>query len=140
MSILPSFAVEAAEEDTSTEEEVIATPEEYGIDFETGQLTGRRVTGIEAIKVWIYLCLKCPRYYYPIYSWDYGVELEVYVGKTATQEFLDTDLRKEVEDALRINPYIARVSAWEATRDGSRVHIVMTVETDLGDTEVDDYV
>ena len=32
-------------------------PKDYEIDFKTGKLTGRMVTGIKAIEQWIYLAL-----------------------------------------------------------------------------------
>ena len=68
MSILPSFMQTQIAERTQTANAIII-PKEYGIDFNTGQLTGRIVEGIEAIKVWVWLCLRTQRFRYPIYSW-----------------------------------------------------------------------
>ena len=53
MSILPSFLEELSNIDIAESEEnkVIEVPREYGIDFTTGQLTGKIVEGLEAIKV-----------------------------------------------------------------------------------------
>ena len=60
MSILPSFLVSELQKATGTGEKSTAVqeiPREYGIDFQTGRLTGRIVEGIEAIKVWVWNCL-----------------------------------------------------------------------------------
>lgn len=80
MSILPSF-MQTQIADRAQTASVIEIPKEYGIDFTTGQLTGQIVEGIEAIKVWIWNCLHTQRFRYPIYSWDYGADLEQYIGQ-----------------------------------------------------------
>ena len=71
----------------------LATPEvtasairEYELDFETGKLTGRIVTGVDAICVWAYLALKAKRYRWVIYSWYY--RLSVFQSKSL---YLDLD-------------------------------------------------
>ena len=56
MSLLPSFMATEIKEQTPAAQ-VLAIPREYGIDFETGQLTGEIVEGIEAVKVWIWCCV-----------------------------------------------------------------------------------
>ena len=78
MSILPSFLEELSNIDIAESEEnkVIEVPREYGIDFTTGQLTGKMVEGLEAIKVWVWLCLHTERFRHAIYSSDYGTSLE----------------------------------------------------------------
>ena len=83
MSILPTFMQTQIETQTQISS-VIEVPKEYGLDFETGQLTGEIVEGIEAIKVWIWLCLHTQRFRWPIYSWDYGADLEQYIGQSIT--------------------------------------------------------
>lgn len=146
MTLLPDFdgiddeLIEDGEEDTETGETQYDVPREYGIDFKTGQPTGKIVEGTEAIKVWIWMCLQCERFIFAIHDWDYGIELEKYVGQTLTQEYVDTDIRKEVEDALYINPWITDVTDWRSTIEGDKLHLVFTVVTDFGETEVDQFV
>ena len=65
----------AAQEEVEAQEEVYI-PKEYGINFETGQLSGRVVEGLEAVKVWAWLALQTARQRYYIYSTDYGQEYE----------------------------------------------------------------
>ena len=48
------------EEENTEEEQYI--PKEYGINFETGQLSGKIVEGYDAILVWAWLALHTPRY------------------------------------------------------------------------------
>ena len=69
MSILPSFLQELSDAKTIKEyiNQVVKVPREYGINFQTGQLTGKIVEGVEAIKVWIWLCLHTERFRQAIY-------------------------------------------------------------------------
>ena len=140
MSLLPSFmqsAAEAALADNAVSEAVeLPYPKEYGIDFETGQPTGKIVGGLEAVKVWIWCAMHTQRFQYAIYSWDYGADFEQYFGQAVTQEFLDTDCHDEVEETLTISPYITGIDDFSAVLDGEQLHVEFTVQTIYGDTEV----
>lgn len=138
-SILPSFLstqLTEAQEATGVQE----IPREYGIDFETGQLTDTIVEGLEAIKVWIWNCLHTERFRYAIYSWQYGAEYEQYIGQVVTDEYLQSDCQSETEDALMVNPYITGLSDFSAKLEDTTLHISFVVETSLGEMEVDTYV
>ena len=100
------------------------------LTFNTGQLTGRIVEGIEAIKVWVWLCLRTQRFRYPIYSWSYGTDMEQYIGQGLTIEYLETDLKDEIEEALRVNGYITGIEDYSCIQTGSKVQIQFTVQND----------
>lgn len=135
MSILPSF-MQTQIADRAQTASAIEIPKEYGIDFTTGQLTGQIVEGIEAIKVWIWNCLHTQRFRYPIYSWDYGADLEQYIGQSVTEEFLNADCEDEIREALLINPNITDIDDFEATFDNGSLSISFTAVTKFGETEV----
>lgn len=139
MSILPSFLGSKLKESVSVSS-VLPIPKEYGVDFETGQLTGKIVEGLEAIKVWIWNCMHTERYRYAIYSWQYGVEYEQYIGTTVSDEYLQSDCKAETEEALMVNPYITGLSDFSAVMDGTTIKIRFTAETSFGNVEVDEYV
>ena len=140
MSILPSFLSAEIEEAAATVA-VQEIPREYGVDFRTGQLTGKIVDGIEAVKVWIWNCLHTERYRYAIYSWAYGVEYEQYIGEPVTDEYLQSDCQTETEEALLVNPYITGLSNFSAEMsDKTTLKIRFTAETTLGTVEVDENV
>lgn len=135
MSILPSF-MQTQIADRAQTASVIEIPKEYGIDFTTGQLTGQIVEGIEAIKVWIWNCLHTQRFRCPIYSWDYGADLEQYIGQSVTEEFLNADCEDEIREALLINPNITDIDDFEVTFDNGSLSISFTAVTKFGETEV----
>ena len=137
MSILPSFMARTARSAAAQSTQSLDVPKEYGIDYETGLLTGGMVEGKEAIKVWIWLCLQIERFRYPMYSWAYGTEFEQYIGKTVTDEYLQSDCRASVEEALTVHPYISGITDFEAVLEKDMLHMRFTVKTKLGEVELD---
>lgn len=142
MSILPSFLEELSNIDIAESEEnkVIEVPREYGIDFTTGQLTGKIVEGLEAIKVWVWLCMHTERFRHAIYSSDYGTSLEQYFGHVLSDEYINTDCESEITDALLMNDYIESVEDFEVARNFDSLDIKFRVVTKFGSLEVDESV
>lgn len=142
MSILPSFLQELSDTNTIKEDDsqVVKVPKEYGLDFQTGQLTGKIVEGLEAIKVWIWLCMHTERFRHAIYSADYGTSLEQYIGHMLSEEYINTDCESEISDALLINEYIESIEDFEAVRNSDSLNISFRVVTKFGSLEVDEVV
>ena len=136
MSILPSFYTPQMSQktDSGTSQTI---PKEYGINFSTGQLTGQIVEGKEAIKVWIWCCLQTQRFRYPIYSWDYGADMEQYIGRAVSREFLQTDCEDALRSAMLVNPYISDVTDFNVERKDDQMHISFRVITRFGEMEVE---
>lgn len=134
MSLLPTFMEQTIASQTE-EASVLPVPVEYGMDFETGQLTGQTVSGIEAIKVWVWLCLQTQRFRFSIYSWNYGCDFEQYIGVALSDEYLSTDARDEIQDALCVSPYITGIENFRADREGDRLTLSFRVATIYGLTE-----
>ena len=142
MSILPSFLQELSDTKTIKEDysQVVKVPREYGIDFITGRLTGKIVEGLEAIKVWIWLCMHTERFRHAIYSADYGTSLEQYIGHMLSEEYINTDCESEISDALLINEYIESIEDFLAVRNSDSLNISFRVVTKFGSLEVDEVV
>lgn len=119
-----------------TSTDTLEIPKEYGIDFKTGQLSGEIVEKKEAIKVWIWNCLQTQRYRFAIYSWDYGVGLEQYIGRTLSEEYIQTDCESEIREAMLINPWITDITDFVAKRSGSKLSISFTAVTPFGKIDV----
>lgn len=133
MSLLPSFILDEIEVYKSPE---IKVPHEYEIDYETGQMTGKIVEGLEAIKVWIWLVLKISRYRYPIYSWDYGNEYEALIGKGYSEEYLQAEAKRMTEDCLLMNEYITSIENFSASFIEETLNLSFTVNTRFGKAEI----
>ncbi|MBO5093921.1 MAG: DUF2634 domain-containing protein [Lachnospiraceae bacterium] len=132
MGLFPAYIENAA---VLAEKEKKNTPKEYEIDFETGQLTGRIVEGIEAIKMWVWLALQTPRYRHYIYSWDYGNEFDDLIGLGYTEEYIETEARRMTEDCLSVNENIQSISGFAVNMEKDILTITFTVNTIYGDIE-----
>ena len=137
MSLLPSFLLDEEEDELLEEQQEDLELKEYGIDFETGLLTGEIVEAREALKVWIWLALHCERYRHPIYSWDYGVELDQYIGQRYSEEYINSALRNDVEECLLQNPHIQAMTEFKASFSGDTITMEIKLDTDLGEVEMD---
>lgn len=66
------------------------------------------IDGVEALKQAIYKVLNTERYEYPIYSFNYGIELENLIGKDS--DYIKIELKRRIEECLledeRINSVI----------------------------------
>ena len=110
---------------------------DYYFDENTGKFTGHVVEGVSALKGWIYFALKIARYRYPIYSWKYGSELETLIGKSFDDEdYLLSETKRFIEDALLINPHIKSVEDVTINKDLDKLNITCTVNTKYGDIYV----
>lgn len=111
-------------------------PREYQIDFTTGNLTGNIVDGIEALKTWVYLTLHTSRYRHIIYSWDYGNELEDLLGQSFTQEYLNTEIPRLLEESLLINPHIKSITDVNVTLNQDKLSGSFKINTDYGEADI----
>jgi hypothetical protein len=123
-------------DETVAVEETVTVPREYGIDFDTGQLTGKMVEGAEAIKAWIYNVLRTQRYRFNIFSWDYGNELEDLIGQSYTQEYLNVEAKRMVEDCLSVNEYITSIDNFSVDLIDDKLSISFTANTLFGEVKV----
>lgn len=123
-------------ENNAASDNTIDIPREYGINFETGQLTGKIVEGIEAVKVWAWIVIQVPRYRYYVYSWNYGQEYDELVGKGYSAEYMKTELKRMTEECLLQNDYITGIENFEYEKKEDEVNLSFKILTTLGDTEV----
>lgn len=123
-------------EEEEEQEERLYIPREYGINFETGQLSGKIVEGYDALLVWAWLALQTPRYRYYIYSENYGQEYEDLIGKSYSTELTDSELERMTEECLTENPYITGIENFSCVKIEEKVTVTFSLITELGDGEV----
>lgn len=106
----------------------------YMFDFENGDFVVRdgkliECDGIDAIKVWIEKILRTEKGRYPIYdNTEYGCHLEdLIIGNSYTAEFIEAELKREIEDALKQNPRITSVTNFNITRNTNAITVTMEV-------------
>ena len=89
--------------------------------------------GIDAIKVWIEKILRTEKGRYSIYNdTEYGCHLEdLIIGNSYTVAFIEAELKREIEDALKQNPQIKSATNFQIIR--SKHSITVTLEVVLND-------
>ena len=106
----------------------------YLFDFTTGDFVVRdgkliECDGIDAIKVWIEKILRTEKGRYPIYdNTEYGCHLEdLIIGNSYTAEFIEAELKREIEDALKQNPRITSVTNLKISRNKNAITVTLEV-------------
>lgn len=94
------------------------------------------VDGLEAMKQAVYKVLLTERYQYPIYSWNYGVELADLFGEPVS--YVCPELERRITEALLQDGRIEGVDgfAFDFPRKGA-VHAGFTVHTVFGDVQAE---
>lgn len=120
--------VEIENEDTETSD--------YEIDLRTGKLTGRTLTGVDAIKQWVKILLSVDRYTYTQYSWDYGCEFYKLIGQNYDEDYIKSEVQRMIEDALSINDDIIGISNLKCDFKDDKLTASFTLETIYGEAEI----
>jgi len=128
------FDIDDAELDVEVEDD--KEPSDYEIDFETGKLTGRIITGLPAIKQWVMIVLGTDKYYYTQYSWDHGCELRDLIGKGFKQDYIESEVKRIITDALSMSNDIQGISNLEVSYEGDTLTVAFTIDTIYGSEEV----
>lgn len=87
--------------------EVKADPSKnYKMDVDHNIINGS-VDELDAVKQAVFKILNTQRYQYPVYSWDYGIELEDLFGEPA--DYVCAELERRVREALTADDRIDSV-------------------------------
>lgn len=119
-------------------EEIEEEPEkqDYEVDFETGKLTGRMISGIEAVKQWLTIAFAIDRYKYTQYSWENGAELSSLIGQGYDKDYVDSEAERMVREVASLNEDITNVTNFRIDFTGDRLTITFRVETIYGEEEM----
>lgn len=105
----------------------------YNLEFETDRQIRGFTDGLEAVKLAVYKILSTERYRYPIYSWNYGIELEDLFGQPIP--YVYAELQRRITEALEADDRILSVTNFEFSHDDGDVFASFNVETVYGTLE-----
>ena len=91
---------------------------EMAIDFNTGETISKdgeivKLTGKEALNVWIWKALKTERNRFKAYSSSFGSDIHKEIGYVYDRTVKEQLITSEIVDTLMVNPYILRVYDFE---------------------------
>lgn len=108
-------------------------------DYELENGSPKILTEIDALKMWIEKTIRTQLGRYRIYKGkQYGVNIEdLVIGHTYKLDFAESELRRELEQALLRHDDIYEMTEFRIERDSSKLNIMFTLKTKYGtDTEV----
>lgn len=107
-----------------TAEEAVETSRTY-------KIIGNRIQGfadgIEALKQAVYKVLSTERYEYPIYSFNYGVEIESLLGKDPV--YVQVELKRRIRECLLKDNRILEVDNFRFEASGDTVTCTFDVRS-----------
>lgn len=92
------------------------------------------IDNLEALKQSIYKVLSTEKYTYPIYSFDYGIELESLMGKDPN--YVKIELKRRIEECLLEDERIEGVSDFEFTQEGDCLYCSFNVVSIYGEISI----
>lgn len=105
----------------------------FKFDFEKGDFVlkdGRvvKTENVEALKIWIEKVIRTEKFRFKIYEGtEYGITLEDLIGQSLPRDLVESELKRELKDALEIHFMIQSISNIVAVRDGSKLNISFEV-------------
>jgi len=94
------------------------------------------ITGMDAVLVWAWNALQTPRYLHDIYTWDYGNEMDSFIGKPYTDELKQSEAPRLVRECLMINPYITDVRDILVDFSDTHLSVTCTIITVYGEVKL----
>lgn len=88
---------------------------------------------LDALKQAIYKTLNTEKYEHPIYSFNYGIEIENLFGKDST--YVSIELKRRIKECLLRDARIRNVGNFKITVQGDRIECVFDVESVYGKVE-----
>ena len=105
-------------------------------DYEKGDFVYKNgapvvVEGKAAIIAWIEKTIRTEKYRFNVHKdIDYGVTIEDLIGGRFPREFTESEIEREITEALLKNEYILDVSEWAFEYEGSTMIISFSVTLD----------
>ena len=104
----------------------------YKLDIDKGRIRGM-TDEADAMLQAVYLILSVERYQYPIYSFNYGVELADLIGQP--KDYVMSEAKRRITEALTQDDRIESVDGWAFETTKKSVIVTFTVHTIFGDIE-----
>lgn len=129
--MIPNVTNELILDDVTLETQPSRT---YGFEIEANRIRGT-TDEQDAMRQAIYLILNTERYQYPIYSWNYGVELEHLIGQPIALAL--PEIQRCITEALLQDDRVTGVDDFDFETQGKCVHCSFRVTTVFGEIKAE---
>ena len=108
---------------------------EPGLTYKLNAETIRgNIDELESLRQAIYKVLATERYEYPIYSFDYGIDIASLIGQDAV--YVEIELKRRIKECLLEDSRIKDVSNFVMSRTGDELHCTFDVVSIYGELEI----
>lgn len=104
----------------------------YKLDIDRGRVKGM-TDEADALLQAVYLILSVERYQYPIYSYNYGVELVDLIGQP--KDYVMSEVKRRITEALIQDDRINAVDSWEFETTKKAVKTTFIIHSIYGEIE-----
>lgn len=104
----------------------------YKLDIDRGRVKGM-TDEADALLQAVYLILSVERYQYPIYSYNYGVELVDLIGQP--KDYVMSEVKRRITDALIQDDRINAVDSWEFETTKKALKTTFIIHSIYGEIE-----
>lgn len=134
MALTPEIMIEGVDEsEEQSLEDVLLSQKTYRFDFQTGRLTSEWISGLEAVRQFVMMALRIPRYAHPIYSSDTGNELAEMLSDTeTTPAYKMMEIERLVTEALIYDERIHQVHEFAIEHREDAFYVSFQVDTAAG--------
>jgi len=101
----------------------------YALDFDSGEFTGHKIDGMDALRQFIRKAIITARYRYFIYNGQYGCELDSLLGQDISQELLKSEITRVITEALIYDDRIEAVRRFQIVRKADELYVSFQVQT-----------
>lgn len=101
----------------------------YKVDTAKDRIYGY-AADLDSLTQAVYLILATERYKFPIYSWDYGVELMTLIGKP--MPYVMSEVPRRIKEALMVDNRVIDVVDFVLEPEGKSLHVSFTVQSNEG--------
>ena len=109
----------------------------FALDMDKKRVVGT-IDGLEAVKQAAYLIFRTERFYYPIFSWNYGIETRKLIGKPMALVIAESE--RYIKEALTQDDRITDVVDFSFEVDKKKLMVKATVFSIFGDFAVENEV
>ena len=106
----------------------------FKFDFATGEfelIDGKmiEITEREVLKIWIQKTIRTEKNKFKVYQdVNYGVSIEdLVIGRAYNQQFINSELEREISEALTQNKLIQSISDFSSINEGKNLIVSFTV-------------
>jgi phage baseplate assembly protein W len=139
-NLYPTEEVTVTPETSETSASQVKFGRSWRFDFDTGDFVlnpiGKVATAneLDAYIEWCQKALLTPRYWYPIYSRNYGSEFKDLIGRGLTSEAIESEIKRMVTETLMVDPRTAAVDNFSFTWESDTVSFICEVTMARGET------